>query len=156
WVRSARPYSEILDAHGSIRSRLFCIIYRIRSALRLERVQVHRISKQKLRTWGDFLLRKLWPIKPSPWVRRYARLAQGDPHARPDLRGLAATPASSPQKIPQEPYAVVMPSSRWETKQWPVLRYAQVFQHLQILPVILGRSQDEASARLVSLLKGFG
>ena len=69
----------------------------------------------------------------------------------PNLRHLASEKTVT-LSVPG-PFYCVMPSSRWEGKQWKATYYLELIQKFQIFPVVLGTQSDRASLDLVRLLK---
>jgi ADP-heptose:LPS heptosyltransferase len=166
-------FSEVYDLHSTLRSHLARGYFFMRravaslgaSAERKEQLsaQIWRvIDKQRLKLYGYFFLKKLFPpsLRPTPFVARYASLVGGTGEERPDLKYLAvnsgATLPDDFQRFGQNPYLCVMPSSRWDGKKWPVRNFFEVIRKSGLPVVILGGKQERESILLAKMLEQAG
>ncbi len=54
-----------------------------------------------------------------------------------------------PFKLSKEPYYVVVPGARWQSKKWPVSHFIEVIQSLRKTAVIVGSESDIEDARSI-------
>lgn len=145
-------YAEVVDLHASLRTRLARWVWlAARPAARWR-----TLSKERVRRWLFALLKSALPISWRPTlyltrVQAFAHGPSGGSVARgTDLSHLVTTRAAAPT-----PYFAVMPSSRWESKQWPAPIFAEALQRLSLdlggraRFVILGLPSDQGSAALL-------
>lgn len=156
----AQRYDEVLDLHGSLRTRVARLVFLFGGSALLATTRWRTFSKERWRLYGLYLFKRYWSSawRPRQFVQRFTRFAGGSGSERPDLthlvRGSAA--AASPLQGFQAPksYYCVMPSSKWSGKCWPAYNYLQVIKEVRdSVPVILGGSNDANSHELVELLK---
>jgi ADP-heptose:LPS heptosyltransferase len=170
WVRLCKvlwthQYTHIFDLHRSLRTRLMRLLFTTWSILeRRTRPQWKTVSKEKLQLFGYFLFKKIWPkkLRPSPWATRYLKLlaldiplaeGSGEPRLSYLLKN-TEFPQDLRQVLPDDKtYLCVMPSSQWNSKNWPVGRYVEVLKKLPYFPVILGTQKDAASFELCKSLE---
>ena len=151
-------YTEVIDLHGSIRTRIlrfFFVYWSFRNSVAGPHWTV--ASKQRFRSWGFILFKKLWP---KFWLSRlqveiFARAAGGTGQERPNMRHLLSSD-DTVSSIPKDAYICVMPGSSWPGKTWAAEKYLEVLKELQILPVIMGTTRDPESVSLVRLLEVAG
>jgi ADP-heptose:LPS heptosyltransferase len=122
-----------------------------------------QISKQRFSFYGYLLFKKIWPasLRPEPFWKRFAKMAASfsiemtkklNP---PSMLHLPMDSAGALKKYDLEAkqYFVVMPSSRWTSKEWSTDGYEQVCveysRKTSLIPVIMGRLSDRNSAALV-------
>lgn len=160
-------YDEIYDLHRTIRTeiaRLFFGFWLIQGRLRgkSRSFRWFRLSKERWRLYGYFLLKGFWPkkLRPRPVVERSALAVRGSGQEKPNLRHLLKVSMNGLEGLPAD-MLCVMPSARWPGKQWPAEKYLGVLQGLQdrrpeLIPVILGTPQDHESVELVALLEQSG
>lgn len=152
-------YEEVLDLHNTLRTRILriCFLFwALRDMRRPPRWKT--ISKQRVRLVGFFWAKRLWPRqwRPTPYVERFARMSGGTGKERPSLAHLGRNSQTLQHFQDEAPlskngYICVMPSSRWEGKNWSVENYLEVLKKAPF-PVILGTSSDSESLGLVELL----
>lgn len=190
-------YDSVIDLHASLRTRfarvLGLIMWLIRGLIvflgrarfresassRLSRwPKWYVVPKQVFRTRAYFLFRKLWPksLRPTPWAKRYAQMAQHtgllDASFRPgapsvkhllSLQGEAGARDRASREHAVEAWrkmagsralVAVMPSSRWASKAWPVERYVNWLERerSQTFGIVVGTSSDQASHELLRVL----
>ncbi|OFZ00138.1 MAG: hypothetical protein A2Z97_01205, partial [Bdellovibrionales bacterium GWB1_52_6] len=164
-------FTEVIDLHGSIRTRILWLMFlywSMREGRTGPRWTV--ASKQRFRSWGFILFKKLWP---KFWLSRlqvevFARAAGGSGQERPNMRHLLLTEEFSVEALardfqdpPREsfggkPYICVMPGSTWPGKTWAAEKYVEVLKQIKVLPVIMGTARDSESVSLVRLLEAAG
>lgn len=164
---SKESYSDYVDLHVNLRS----FVARLFFAFKGSRFQ--KLKKERWKTWGYFTFKSKWPLRfrPRPYWQRFAEVAarlqlsegfQTQVGFSPPRFPLTAT-AADVQKVLEayglEPgrYFVVMPSSRWQSKEWGTRRYFETILALRqsLNPpqvVILGRESDIACQALIQLL----
>ena len=157
-------YGGILDLHGSLRTlvaRALFAAWSIRARTRGPRWA--RAPKHRVRYWGYYVFKALWPsrLRPEPRVRLFAAAGGGDPSRKPDLSHLAAGAAPTGAPGPDRgAYVCVMPGSRWKGKQWAPERFAAVLAGLsrekRLFPVVMGGPGDRISVELVRELERLG
>ena len=76
-------YDEVLDLHGSLRTRVARVFLGNSPRWR-------RLSKERWRLYGLYVFKRYWPqsLRPRPFVARFARFAGGAGGERPDLTHL--------------------------------------------------------------------
>jgi ADP-heptose:LPS heptosyltransferase len=124
------------------------------------------ISKQRLRLYGYFLFKSLWPknLRPESIASRSARLVGGNGNEKPDLRHLLTYDAGDSDSfrriishLKEKSYICVMPGSKWAGKKWPVGFYAELLAKISDhVPVVMGTPKDQESIELVRLLEQRG
>lgn len=166
WIKlcrelKAQNYDEVLDLHGSLRTRVARLAFLLGGSL----VAVTRwqtFSKERWRLYGLYLLKRYWPsaMQPKLFVERFTRFAGGKGSERPDLSHLVLSSGSSGSKMlppdfsPSKAYYCVMPSSKWKGKCWPAQKYFEVIREIRdAVPVVLGGNGDAGSRELVELLR---
>jgi heptosyltransferase-2 len=164
WIRlvqalRAQRYDIVIDLHRTLRTFIFRFIWKSL----MTNARVVKISKERIRLWGFFCFKRYWPksFRPTPWILRFKKtliqgmLSKADT-INDDLvqQTLSAQLASSLQLQVHSKKTgfVIMPSSRWPGKQWPVEQYFQLIQETGIKPIILGQKTDRASQSLVKKL----
>jgi heptosyltransferase-1 len=85
-------------------------------------------------------------------VKIFSYLSRGDSNGVSDFSHLLKAPIR-PGLIPGKKYVCLMPSSRWQNKEWPVSNYVQWIQKSSLFPVVLGTPNDVASQALVKALE---
>jgi heptosyltransferase-2 len=165
WRRFARElwdaqYDEVVDLHGSLRTRLLRFWFRLWALGSGRKMPVwRRVEKQRLRLYGFFLLKHYWPasLRPRPWVECFARAAGGTGTERPALTHLVSGPVGEAGAgFDGASYVCVMPGSLWAGKRWPAERFAEALKGIPHLPVVLGAESDEASHALARRLGAEG
>jgi ADP-heptose:LPS heptosyltransferase len=155
----SESYDQVIDLHGSLRSRILRYYFRCSSLTRKlpKRPQWKAYSKQRVRLFGYFALKALWPKawRPAPVVKRFSLAAGGDGSQRPNLAHILAGPKDD-LELPVGDYLCVMPSSTWEGKKWPLSRFVELVRGLPVVPVILGAKQDQDSYELCRILEAEG
>ncbi|MEN9723288.1 MAG: hypothetical protein RJB38_1274 [Pseudomonadota bacterium] len=176
----ARGYHEVIDLHGSLRTRYAFFYFLLRRWISRLRALARRdsvpetdfvgrwtsLSKQRFRRLGFFLAKKWWPrmLRPAAsggLVRRAAALTGGTAADLPDFSFLLSAPARVEilQQVQEwrgvSPglFLSVMPGAAWPGKQWPSSYFAEVFRRLKLPVVVLGTSKDRASEELFQQLK---
>ncbi len=144
-------FDLVLDAHGSLRSRLLC--------LALAGTPVKRIAKD---TAARLLFLRTRVATPPTrhQVDRYLALAGAEGKSvRPTLQLREKDHASATAILggSERPFLAVAPGSRHATKQWPLERFSEVAAHWQREGhgevVILGSEQErELCQEMASLL----
>jgi ADP-heptose:LPS heptosyltransferase len=164
-------YDEVYDLHRTLRTKLLRLFFLYWSFTR-PRVGTksgnaltwHVISKQRLKLYGYFLFKSLWPksLRPEPIASRSARLVGGSGDEKPDARHLLAhnngEHSDSFQRLISsltgKSYICVMPGSKWAGKKWPVESYAELLSRIPgRVPVVMGTPKDLESTALVQLLE---
>lgn len=152
-------YDQRVDLHVTLRSQIARILFHWLDLAHGKWVPWKKISKQRFRFYGYLVFKRLWPkfLRPTPLWKRFAKLAGGLRH--PSMLHLLKRAGESLQKydLYAKKYFVVMPSSRWVSKEWGAESYLQVcekeFRKSSLIPVVLGRTQDQSAVSLVGLLK---
>ncbi|MBC7690127.1 MAG: glycosyltransferase family 9 protein [Methylotenera sp.] len=163
-------YSEVLDLHSSLRTRLAKVYFRwlaLRDGRSLPRWR--RLAKSRWKSVGLFLFKTFWPsiLRPVPYRRRFALLGGGLGNETPDFKWLLGRDgchswenflAKMNSKTTREGlaggnYLCVMPSAAWEGKRLPVETFLRAIKETEPLPVILGTATDQESLQLVDLLE---
>lgn len=165
WLRLARElrsqkYDLVLDLHSTLRTWI------LRLSFLASRTGVgsswRKFPKERLRLYGYFLFKRLWParLRPRPVLSRHletARIAAGS--RNPDLTHLLSSSGAMKlafgHSIPQ-PYICIMPAAAWPGKRWPVNEFAKALQGNPKTLVVLGAAGDEASLELVRVLEQAG
>lgn len=163
WIKfvrelEAQEFDVVFDLHRSLRTVIAKVVFKICSFFMFkEPVRWLSVKKEKLRQYGYFTFKKLWPKKLRPhskidlFLKPISQYYQEKAFGRPNLQHL--TQNQSPL-IHHENYYCVMPSSLWQAKQWSVDSYVKVITELKgSYPVILGTKKDLASLKLVEKLK---
>ncbi len=173
WIECCRKlweqqYDEVYDLHCSLRSRLayFLFVYWCLKAGRRMPVW-KRAAKDRAKLYGYFALKGAWPrvLRPERQIQKFAAIGsrRAVQTARTDLGYLVSggdhlfkDEGLRPVLEAKEEYLCVMPGSLWPGKRWPVSRFAEVIQGLQIVPVVMGTLKDLESLELVQVLKKMG
>jgi ADP-heptose:LPS heptosyltransferase len=156
-------FSEVLDLHSTLRSWIARVYFWIRGKIDSKNVVWKKISKERLRLFGMFSTKRLWPKSQIPHsvVERFASLAGGTGRERPDLKHLIAPLQEVPSEFiswarSHEGYVCVMPSSKWSGKKWSVRGFFEVISKSGVPAVVLGEKSDRESALLAKLLEQAG
>jgi heptosyltransferase-2 len=163
---SHRDYDVRVDLHVTIRSQMARLYFHWLDFSRGYWVPWKRISKQRFAFYGYLLFKKFWPEswRPEPFWKRFACLAASfskDQKAGLKPPSMLHLPMDSHQALKKydlqsKRYFVVMPSSRWTSKEWSTDGYERVcidhFNRASLIPVIMGRLSDRNSAALVRRL----
>ncbi len=141
-------YSEIIDLHRSLRTKLLRLFF-LGSAWR-------SISKPRWRRWGLFVFKGFWPkrLRPKPWVPEFSNVLLGfnTEAGRPDLGHLLPSGSVSADRHGKYKYAV-MPDSAWAGKCWDFEKFGALVEGLSDgIPVIFGAKGDERTRDLIDLL----
>ena len=167
WVTLCRQlwlegFDEVIDLHGSLRSLIARFLFWKWS--RSENPELAptiwtRISKQRFRFYGYYLFKRFWPqvLRPKS-LRWIASRAGGATEAqKPSMDHLLLSSPRLPLSLDQKKYFCVMPSSKWNGKQWDVEKYLEVLGHFpHLIPVVLGTRRDAQSVALVRRLELMG
>jgi ADP-heptose:LPS heptosyltransferase len=179
----SQGYDEVLDLHGSLRTRVARVYFWLQSRCG---AAWRKLPKARWRLYGLYLFRKKWPAawRPEPLVVRFARFA-GKSGARPRLTHLAGLPAAREafrsvaealRTSGSVSYFCVMPGSKWAGKCWAASKYLEVCREVcgsaasaageapsaasrgvrLKMPVVLGGLKDPGSQELVDLLTAAG
>lgn len=167
WLKLARKlwlnnYSEVIDLHRSVRTRILRALFLVWG---LGRVRWTSVPKRRLRYLGFYLFKRAWPagLRPKPKVGEFARTAGGTGAERPDLRHL--TNLGGPSEVAAfeaenewltRPFVCVMPGAQWEGKRWPIEEYVALARRVPFLQVVLGTEKDRESLALVEAYKREG
>jgi len=156
WVQLIRSlvrenYDDWIDLHRSLRTRLAFAIAQISGV----RATFKSVRKERLKTWAYFTFKGLWPValRPRPFYRRFAEVAEKKSRSTPSLPHLTNLPW--PAELPKptrENWAAIVPASRWIGKEWPTDRWVAWIRRYQVYPVILGLKTDRACTELVEKL----
>jgi ADP-heptose:LPS heptosyltransferase len=160
----AEGYTQVLDLHGSLRTRVAQAWFKTTGPGRAPRWR--RFSKERWRLYGIYLFKKVWPKawRPRLFVERFSRFAGGAGTERPDLTHLLrpetraesrAVTAETGFPGPKS-YYCVMPGSKWAGKRWAADKYLEVIREAPGIPVVLGGAQDSESHELVQMMKAQG
>lgn len=151
-------YDEVLDLHSSLRTKIahafffFVCLYR-----GVQHPRWRSLRKRRWRRTGYMGFKALWPTRLRPVALREAsaRLAGGDGSEKPNLRHLISeAPPEFRDALGNAAFFVAMPASAWPGKEWPVEYYAEfAAQQPSLKVVVAGTPKDEASLRLVEILK---
>jgi ADP-heptose:LPS heptosyltransferase len=164
---SHQDYDARVDLHVTLRSQIARLVFHWLDLSRGIWVPWKKISKQRFHFYGYLIFKKLWPsfLRPTPLWKRFSRLAmqvskQNHEFKHPSMLHQLPTDSTEVLKKYQlEPkkYFVVMPSSRWKSKEWGAESYAKLCadhaKKTRLIPVILGRTQDESAVSLIEQLK---
>lgn len=168
-------YDEVYDLHRTLRTRVlkFLFLYwsitegRTAATATARRSVWRVISKQRVRLYGYFIFKSLWPkaLRPSSMTSRSARLVGGSGKEKPNLKHLLTSSASRTQSSCHEllaqlhgkNYICVMPGSKWAGKKWPAESFANLLVKMpHVVPVVMGTPTDQESLELVKLLEQRG
>ena len=144
---SKRNYDGQIDLHVTIRSLLARFFFQ---------GPWKSISKQRLSFYGYLIFKNLWPseLRPHPLWKKFASIAGGTALKAPSMlhRVASAEKALSKYSLKAKNYFVVMPASRWSSKEWgvePYVKLCEEFSHrYALIPVVLGRLQDQSAVAL--------
>ncbi len=157
----AEKYSEVLDAHSTLRT----FIARVYFAFRSPDTEWRKISKERWRRILYATLKRWTPVslRPTHLSRRCAVLARGSGSERANLRwlvgqdliGRSVPPSTDEQKI------AIVPSSAWVGKEWPTSRYLDWIRQFradrpETEILILGTAKDLSAIRLAKKLSEQG
>ena len=162
-------YDEVIDLHGSLRTRYAMFYFQIRRLLAGQMmIPWRRLSKTRFRRLGFFLFKSLWPTGLRPSTQgglsvRAAVLAGGEASDRPNLSHfLNRKPARRIEELLNHlregslGYIAVMPGSAWPGKRWPVSHWASALKLVGIPVAILGGREDSECFELEEALAGLG
>lgn len=159
-------YDEIHDLHGSLRTRVAQLIFHFLSftSPRQKKSPPHwkRVSKQRVRLYGFFIFKGLWParLRPDSWVQRYSQMSGINKQSETNLshlmtsknRGVVVDLSSIPK-----PYICVMPDSLGIGKKWPTSMFLETLKTSnKFYPVIMGSEGDTCSHDLVKAMESAG
>lgn len=162
WYRFARElwvedYHVVYDLHGSIRTRILQVLFFIWGFReRKPHPLWMRASKQRFRSWGFIVFKKVWPKR---WLSRlqvevFSKTVGGTGEERPDLSHLVdQSEFELPQELLDGQYVCIMPGSNWPGKTWAAEKYFAFIQELNFYPVIMGTASDLESRKLAALLE---
>ncbi len=162
-----QEYDQRIDLHLNLRSQLARILFHWMDFTLGVWVPWHQISKERIRFYGYFLFKKIWPssLRPTPFHLRFSRLAKkiaktnSTAEVSPSMMHLLKPNTEVLQKYELDPkkYFVIMPSSRWPSKEWSLESYDQICseysQDKNLIPVVMGRASDQNAVSLVNRLK---
>ncbi len=136
-------FDIVFDLHGSLRTRILRILFRLWSLKDRRSYTLKLLPKQRLRELCVLVFKGLVPKRcwPTPWVERYAL---GIAHARPDFTFYRLNQA--------ERLVALMPSSRWPQKAWSTASYVECIRLLPCPVIVLGTKEDRASHVLCQAL----
>jgi ADP-heptose:LPS heptosyltransferase len=160
---SHQDYDLRVDLHVTLRSQLARLYFHWLDFSRGYWVPWKQISKQRMRFFGYLIFKRFWPEswRPTPFRIRFASLALriaglSEKDLRPPSMMHLPFMADSALKkyaLESKKYFVVMPSSRWASKEWSTDGYEQLCldyaKKCGLIPVVMGRLSDRASAALV-------
>jgi ADP-heptose:LPS heptosyltransferase len=166
WMQLARlirheKYDEVVDLQYSLRT----ILLRLFLFFSFEqKLKWHSIRRGRLRRGLFFIFKKALPL----WLRpkSFHRLCLDAVSKVKDLP-LKINHAEShygllgllPEKVHKKGLIGLMPSSAWTQKCWPVVHFvelAEILSKHSMIPVVLGKKNDERSQQLVEALKQKG
>ena len=171
WVQliqkiSHQDYDARVDLHVTIRSQLARYLFHWFDVSRGIWIPWKKISKQRINFYGYLFFKKLWPkfLRPTPLWKRFARLAvqitQSDhelKHPSMLFQVLNAQDSLNKYQLESQKFFVVMPSSRWKSKEWGSDSYFELskkeFLKSGLIPVVLGRENDQSAVSLIAKLK---
>ena len=171
WIRlistlAHQEYDARVDLHVTLRSQIARLVFHWYDLSSEFWIPWKKISKQRVCFYGYLFFKRWWPslFRPTPLWKRFAHLAVrisrvDTPIKPPSMLHLPASTADSLGKYLLEPkkYFVVMPSSRWASKQWAAESYLQLcekeFFTRSLIPVVLGRMQDQNAVWLSAKFK---
>lgn len=155
-------YDQRVDLHVTLRSQIARFIFHWLDLSRGSWTPWKKISKQRFQFYGYLLFKKSWPkfLRPTPLWKRFATMAGGVQNPSMLFLLNAKTGGLEKYRLAEKKYFVVMPSSRWVSKEWGAESYFQLcvsqFNRSKLIPVILGRSQDQSAVLLSEKLKAHG
>jgi heptosyltransferase-2 len=172
WMRFIQPliqenYDEIWDLHSNFRTFLFRLLEWLKTAeiQKWERWKI--VPKQRIRLWGYFLAKDLWPKRwrPTPWWQRYFFIADSQHRSEQEWK-LSLRPFDVPNKISQEwslygdvPRLGVMAGALGAGKAAPIETFQKVCQQwVQVTDgkgrvVILGTERDQPVMELAEKIR---
>lgn len=171
WIKlieklSHEEYDARVDLHVTLRSQIARVLFHWFDLSKEYWIPWKKISKQRFNFYGYLIFKRLWPsfLRPTPMWKRFARLAiritKADAGLKPPsmLHRIGnADEALKKYALTSKKYFVVMPSSRWPSKEWGAEHYFQMCLELArknfVVPVILGREQDASAQALTAKLK---
>ena len=167
---SHQDYDCRVDLHVTIRSQLARLYFHWLDFSRGYWVPWKSISKERFSFYGYLIFKKWWPnsLRPRSFWKRFAHLAcsitgisDASIHG-PSMRHLNmnSETALSKYSLDSKKYFVIMPSSRWTSKEWSTDGYERLcleyFHEKSLMPVVMGRLNDRNSAALVLRLTKSG
>jgi ADP-heptose:LPS heptosyltransferase len=137
-------YTHLYDAHNNLRSKIFCLVFRIRSP----GVHFLRRPKQRLRRFLFFNFGLPTLEMPFRGANSFhAPLTRWGLPPRVDRGQQFFSPESSPESLPpavladirnlKAPLIAVAPSAAWEMKRWPIEHWKTLVQALPEASFIL-------------------
>jgi ADP-heptose:LPS heptosyltransferase len=163
-------FDHRVDLHRTHRTRVAFGYFLLSDLFLGKRISWLSVSKERIRTWMLFLLKRNLPRAwvPTPYWQRFARL--GRAVARTGVETDASLPLRLPSFLPRlkglpfheqevldayrlsaKSYYALMPSSRWPAKEWGVEAFFSLVTRLSDrgwTPLLLGRPADQACERL--------
>lgn len=146
-------YTEVLDAHSTLRTHIARIYFKFYSPA----TKWKAISKERWRRAGYILGKKRWPSdwRPLHLARRCAILSGGSGAEKPNLRWMVLPAHEEPATIAKHSSKriAIAPSSAWKGKEWRTEHYVKwirTFQHQHPTShiLLLGTKKDRASKAL--------
>lgn len=151
-------YDAWFDLHVTLRTKFASLVAWFFG------ISWHSISKERFRHFAALIFKGKTPPewKPTPYWVRFGKLARSLSHSSVTLR-----PPAFPQvlrfgqeawlnwlienKISAKKFAVAMPASRWDSKQWGVSRFLETMKQCppDWIWVVVGRTTDRACVELV-------
>ncbi len=161
-----QEYDLRIDLHRNLRSQLARVFFHWMDFTLAIWVPWHQISKQRFRFWGYVVFKKLWPrfMRPVPFHLRFSQLAKkitksdSSIEVHPSMVHLLKNGNELLQQysLESKKYFVVMPSSRWPSKEWSLDSYFRLCRDYSfgknLTPVVMGRQSDSNAVSLVQLL----
>jgi ADP-heptose:LPS heptosyltransferase len=160
---SHHDYDMRVDLHVTLRSLLARIYFHWLDFSRGYWVPWKSISKQRFQFYGYLIFKKWWPefFRPHPLHERFSHLAcklsglSTDQASKPAMGHLELNGPEALKKysLESKKFFVVMPSSRWASKEWSTDSYERLCveysREKSLVPVVLGRLSDRNAAALV-------
>lgn len=175
----ANGFDEILDLHASLRTRYAGLLFRLYRTL--GRASSHTrwrtLSKPRLRRWGYFVFKRLWPrmLRPEGTGRsggyraRVVRFAAwGHVQAQravPDLSWILTHPhhiQASLSDLGEAKFRIcVMPGAAWKGKCLPTSKWVRAMSAVNascgdVKWIILGKNGEKACEHLERVARGAG
>ena len=158
-------YDQVFDLHGSLRTNYAMLYFQLRRLLTGRgMIPWHRLAKTRIRRFGFFIFKALWPQKFRPSARggvarRAAALSGGEAVDHPNLSHFIDTQPSKRieerlRSLREDPrgFIAVMPGSAWPGKRWPVSHWLSALEMVGVPVAILGGRQDPECFELESAL----
>jgi ADP-heptose:LPS heptosyltransferase len=183
WIKLMRELSREqhdarIDLHGTLRSAI------ARAIFFLAGKPMRKINKQRVRTFLYFMLKRLTPtaLRPTPYWQRFSEMGlritrslglpspvgpipvAGQPLHPPryplDIEDVGPDAILAAYQLESKKFIVVMPASRWASKEWGSERYFHAVRELRAaqpelsgFPVLVcGRETDRACRDLLQRL----